>query len=123
MKGRKPANNVNWKKDSFRSLNALNNRLQLSRIPDDVLDDRAAGHEDVLLGPLPGRRLRARSLRLGREVYPAVAQDPAALLGELDDGALGVEEEEVLGVGDRQGRVRLLGAVGDFSADGADEDL
>jgi hypothetical protein len=45
------------------------------------------------------------------------------LLGEFHDRAFGFEEEQVLSVGYREGWVGLLGAVGDFAADGPDEDL
>lgn len=90
--------------------------LQLARIADRILDDRAAGHEDILLGP-------SSCLGLDGEKDAAVTEDPAALLGELDHGALRFEEEEVLSVGDGEGRVRLFGAVCDFAADGSDQDL
>jgi hypothetical protein len=56
-------------------------------------------------------------------VYPAVAENPATLLGKLDNGTLGLEEEEVLGVGNGEGRVGLLRAVCDFTTDGANENL
>jgi hypothetical protein len=49
------------------------------------------------------------SLLLG-EVDAAVLRHPAARLRELDDSAFGVEEEQVLCVGDGQGGVGALGA-------------
>lgn len=60
---------------------------------------------------------------MNREIYPPVSQDPSALFSKLDNGALGIEEEEVFRVGDGEGRVSFLGAVGDFASDGADKDL
>lgn len=65
-------------------------------------------------------------MRLGLllgEVDAAVLCHPAARLCELNDCALGVEEEQVLCVGDGEGGVCALGARGDFGADGVDEDL
>jgi hypothetical protein len=92
------------------------NRLQLPSIAQRVLNDGAAGAHDVLV-----RRLRL-GLLLG-EVDAAVLGQPAARLRKLHHGALGVEEQQVLGVGDGQGRVGALGARGDFGADRVDEDL
>ena len=65
-------------------------------------------------------------MRLGLllgEVDAAVLCHPAARLRELDDCALGVEEEQVLRVRDGQRGVGALGARGDFRADRVDEDL
>lgn len=93
-----------------------NDRLQLARIANRILDDCTAGHEDILLGP-------SSRLGLHGEIDAAVTENPAALLGELDHGALRIEEEEVLGVGDGERGVRLFGAVCDFAADGSDQDL
>lgn len=53
----------------------------------------------------------------------AVANGPAALAGEVDDGALGLEEEEGLGGGDGEGRVGFLRGGGYFGADLSGEDL
>lgn len=47
----------------------------------------------------------------------AVADGPAALAREVDDGALRVQEEKRLGAGQRQRRVRALAAAGDLGAD------
>jgi len=94
----------------------LNNRLQLPSVSNCILDDRAAGHKDILL------RARRR-LRLNREVYPAVAEGPSPLLGELHNSTFGLKEEEVLSVGYRERRVSFLGAVCDFAADGSNEHL
>jgi hypothetical protein len=92
------------------------NRLQLPRIPERVLNHRATGTHDILV----------RRPRLGlllREVDAAVLGQPAARLRKLHHGALGVEEQQVLGVGDGQRRVGALRAGCDFGADGGDEDL
>ena len=62
-------------------------------------------------------------LRLNREMYPSITQDPSTLLCKLDNGAFRIEEEEVLGVENGERWVRFLRAVGDFAADGSDEDL
>jgi hypothetical protein len=56
-------------------------------------------------------------------VYPSITKNPATLLSKLDNCTLGIQEEEVLGVGDREGGIGLLGAVCDLAADGADENL
>jgi hypothetical protein len=56
-------------------------------------------------------------------VYPAVAENPTTLLGELDNGTFRLEEKEVFGVRDGEGRIRLLRAVCDFTADSANENL
>lgn len=58
-----------------------------------------------------------------REIDSPVADGPAALVCELDDGTFAVEEEEVLGVGDGQGSIGVFGAGGDFGADRANENL
>lgn len=65
--------------------NPLNNRLQLSRIPNRILNNLATRHQNLLLRPL--------SLPLLREIYPSILDDPAALLRESDDAAFAVEEE------------------------------
>ena len=67
-----------------------NNRLQLPRIPQSILDSRLA---NLLLIALAIRLHRI----LRREVYPAVLDQPAPALRELYDGALGVEEEKIFG--------------------------
>ena len=56
----------------------------------------------------------------GSECLP---EGPAAPAREFHDAPFALEEEEVLGVGDGEGRVGFFGARGDFGADGADEDL
>jgi hypothetical protein len=56
-------------------------------------------------------------------VYPSITKNPATLLSKLDNRTLGIQEEEVLGVGDREGGISLLGAVCDLAANGADENL
>jgi hypothetical protein len=92
------------------------NRLKLPGIAKRVLDDRPARAHHVSLSSM------CLSLLL-REVDAAVLRHPAARLCELDDRAFGVEEEQVLCVGDREGRVGTLGTRGDFGADGVDQDL
>lgn len=56
-------------------------------------------------------------------MYPSITKNPSTLLGEFNNGALGFEEEEVLGVGNGQRRVRFLGAVCNFAANGSNENL
>jgi hypothetical protein len=56
-------------------------------------------------------------------VYPSISKNPAALLSKLDNCALRLQEEKVLGVGNREGGISLLGAVCDLTTDGADENL
>ena len=90
-----------------------NNSLQLPRIPDRILNDLFARHQNLLFRPHIAPLLH-------REIYPSVLDDPAARVCEFDDAALAVEEEEVLGVGDGEGGVGALGAGSDFGADGAD---
>jgi hypothetical protein len=79
------------------------NRLKLPGIAKRVLDDRPARAHHVSLSSM------CLSLLLG-EVDAAVLRHPAARLRELDDSAFGVEEEQVLCVGDGQGGVGALGA-------------
>lgn len=94
----------------------LNNRLQLSGVAKGVFDDRSTGHQNVLLGP-------CSRLRFNGEVYPAITQNPATLLGKFDNSTLGLEEEQVLGVRDREGGIGLLRAVCDLAANSTDKDL
>ena len=94
----------------------LNNRLQLPRIPNRILNHLPTRYQDLLLRP------HILAL-LQREIYPPVLDDPAALVRKLHDAAFAVEEEEVFGVEDGEGGVGFFGAGGDFGADGADEDL
>jgi hypothetical protein len=56
-------------------------------------------------------------------VYPSITKNPATLLSKLDNCTLGIQEQEVLGVGDREGGIRLFGTVCDLTADGADKNL
>lgn len=60
---------------------------------------------------------------LVREVDAAVLDLPVPLLREIDDGALAIEEEEVLGRADGEGGVGGFGTGGDFVADLDGEDL
>lgn len=94
----------------------LNNRLQFPSVAQCILDNRATGHQDVPLGP-------CSRLGLNREVYPSIAEDPAALLGKLNNCAFGLQEEEVLGVRDGKGGIGLLRAIGDFAADSTNKNL
>jgi hypothetical protein len=79
------------------------NRLKLPGIAERVLDDRSARAHHVSLSST------CLGLLLG-EVDAAVLRHPAARLCELDDCAFGVEEEQVLCVGDGEGGVGALGA-------------
>lgn len=97
-------------------LKPLNNRLQFPSIADGMLDNSPTGHQYILLGA-------GGSLRLDREVYAAILENPSALLGKLNHSTLRLEEEKVLCVGDGKGRVGFLGAIGDLAADGSNEDL
>jgi hypothetical protein len=92
------------------------NRLKLPGIAKRVLNDRPARAHHIPLSSV------CLGLLLG-EVDAAVLRHPAARLCELNDSAFGVEKEQVLCVGDREGRVGALGARGDFGADGVDQDL
>ena len=92
----------------------LNNHLQLPGIPHHILNG-------LLLRPWI-RPNSTHLINLG-EVDPPVLDAPAVLARKVNDGALRVEEEEVLGAGDGQGGVGGLGARGDFAADGVEEIL
>ena len=96
------------------AMHLLDNRLQLSRIPQRILNDLVARNEDILAQVV---------IVLLREVYPAVLDNPARLLCEADDTAFRIEEEQGFGVGDGDGGVCALAAGSDFLADGSDEDL
>lgn len=106
----------------------LYNSLQLPGVAKRVLDHQLA---HLLLSPGAGRGLvvvvslpaGGSGLGLLGEVDPAVLEGPAAGAGKLDDGALGVEEEERLRGRDGQGRVGALAAGGDLVADLGGEDL
>lgn len=112
---RKSLKKGKWK-SSHRCGDQLDNRLQLASVAYRVLDDRAARHQDVLLRP-------GRGLRLDWEVYPSVTENPPSLLSELNNSSLGVEEQEILGVGNGKRRIRFLGTVRDFTSDGSNKDL
>lgn len=58
-----------------------------------------------------------------REVNASVLDEPAAVVGEVNDAAFAWKKEEVLGTGNRKGGVCFFGARGDFGADGANEHL
>jgi hypothetical protein len=102
-------------KDS-KSVDQLDNRLQLASVAYCVLDDRAACYQDILLRP--GRRLG-----LDWEVYPSVTENPPSLLSEINHSPLGVKEQKILGVGNGKRRIRFLGAVRDFASDSSNKDL
>lgn len=93
---------------------SLDDRLQLPRIPQRILNDLIARDQNIFAQVI---------VLLLWEVYPAILDDPATLLGEVDDAAFGVEEEERFGVGYGDRGVRALAAGSDFFANGADEDL
>ena len=90
----------------------LDDRLQLSRIAQRVLDDSITC--DIFAMAI---------LVLLGEIYPAVLDHPARLLRKLNNAALGVEEKQRFGVWDGDGGVRFLAARGNLLADGANEDL
>lgn len=96
---------------------SLHNGLQLPSIPKRVLDNYLAGLLDLatLLVGIGGCSVG--------EVNVAVTNDPAAVVGELDDVAFRVEEEEGLGGADGETGVCALTAAGDFRADLVLEDL
>lgn len=94
----------------------LNDRFQLSRVSESVFNNRAAGHQNVLLGP-------CSRLGLNREMYPSIAKNPTTLLGKFDNCTLGLQEKKVLGVGDWKGGVRFLRAISDFATDSTDKNL
>ena len=103
-------------KSLFLSKLVLYNSLQLPRIPNRILNDLSARDQDLLLVP------HALPLLQG-EVYPAILDHPAATARKLHDAAFALEEEEVLGVGDGEGRVGFFRARCYLRTDGADEDL
>jgi hypothetical protein len=92
----------------------LDNRLQLPRIPQRILNDLIARNQNVLAQVI---------ILLLREVYPAILDDPPTLLRKVDDATLRIEEQERLGVGHGDRGVRALAAGRDFLADCADENL
>jgi hypothetical protein len=92
----------------------LDNRLQLPCIAQSILNDLIARDQDILAEII--------IILLGK-VYPAILDNPAALLCKVDDAAFRVEEQERLGVGHGDRGVRALAAGSDFLADCADEDL
>lgn len=87
------------------------NRLQLPRITQRILNRQLT---DLFLITL---QINASLQALVREIYAAVFDEPAAVLGEGDDGAFAVEEEEVFGGGYGEGWVGGFAAGGDFAAD------
>ena len=68
-----------------------NNRLQLSRITQRVLNS----HRTQLL-LLISFLINIRLQTLVREVYPSVLDEPASALGERDYGAFAIQKEEIL---------------------------
>ena len=112
---------------SLPSSSSLNNSLQLPSITQRVLND---GLAEVLLVTTVAAAFGIGSsttsgVRRGdrREVDVAISNGPAAGTGEVDDGALRVQEQERLGAAQRQGRVGALAAGGDLGADLGGEDL
>ena len=90
--------------------------LQLPRIPQCVLNDHIAIAHDILL--------RSQSISfLLWEVDSTILRDPASRFRELDDCAFGVEEKQVLCVGDGEGWVGAFGAGCNLGTDCVDEDL
>lgn len=79
----------------------LNNSFQLPCVSDCILDDRGACESNSLFWALSaldrldcacGTGHQGNGIGLSREVYVAIFDSPAALLCELDDGTLGLEE-------------------------------
>ena len=97
----------------------LHNSLQLACIAQGILDDHLA----QLLLLLAALVTRLGGSRRRREENVAVLNGPVSGTGKVDDCALGVEEEEGFGGGEREGGVGALGARGDFGADLGGEDL
>jgi hypothetical protein len=93
-----------------------NDGFQLSGVAQCILDDLPAGAEYVLLR-------RVEILLLPGEPYPTVLDRPAPLLGKLDDGALGIEEEEVFGVAYGDRAVRFLGTRGNLGPNRPNQNL
>lgn len=81
----------------------LDNSFELSGVFQRVLDNLVARRENVLFA-------LCQFFLLSREVNTTLLGNPATRLGELDDGTFGVEEEEVLCVGDGKGGVCALAA-------------
>lgn len=101
----------------------LDNGLQLPCVPQRILNDQLA---HLLLGTATRKTSVLRivdNFGLLGEVNHAILKDPAAGAGEINDGALGLEEEE--GLGRRNGEVRVgaLAGGGDFGANLGGEDL
>lgn len=96
------------------------NRLQLPRIPQRILDRQLT---NLLLNTFQIRCPSPGLQTLVREVDAAVFNEPAAVLGEGDDGAFAVEEEEVFGARDREAGIGDFAARGDFGAYLGYEDL
>ena len=63
-----------------------------------AFDDFATFDQDLLIA-------HAVRSSLVREVYPSIFENPASLLRKGDNRAFAVEEEEVFGVGNREGSV------------------
>jgi hypothetical protein len=96
---------------------ASDNHLQLPRIAHHILN-RLLLAAHIATGPHAGRHL----IQLGK-VDPPVLDRPAVLARKVDDGALRLEEEEVLGRGDGQGWVGGLCTRGNLAADGVQKVL
>lgn len=101
----------------------LNDRLQLSRIAQRVLDDAAAHAHDVLARTSERRLVSARPFGWRREPDATVSRGPALGGGEVEDRALGLEEEKVFGGGDGEGGVGAGEAGCDFGSDRVYQDL
>jgi len=106
---------------------SLDDGFELPRVAERVLDDHLA-HRLVGGGGAGAAVLLRAGLGLaggghGGEEDLAVPNDPAAVVGELDDCALRVEEKQRLGRAQRQRRVGALAARGDLGADLRRQDL
>lgn len=98
------------------SSDCLDDSLQLPSIPDRVLNDLSARHQDLLLTPhtLP---------LLQREVYPPILHHPVPAPGKLHHAAFALQKKQILRVGDGQRRVSFFRARCDLRADRTDEYL
>jgi len=95
------------------------NHLQLPRIAHHILNRL------LLPAHIPTSSTHAQLsclIQLG-EVDPPILDSPPVFARKVDDGALRVEEEEVLGRGDGEGGVGGLRARGDLAADRVQEVL
>jgi hypothetical protein len=75
----------------------LNNHLQLPRIPDHILNRFFLAPQILPFCTLSTNPSSAHGILNLGEVDPCILNTPAIFSRKVDDRALGVEEEEVLG--------------------------